>query len=129
MSDTKKIIIVDDSIIMRSRIKQVLEPLDFLEIQEADCGAKLFELLEVDSNIDLITLDYNMPELNGLEILQMIKDKGLAIPTIMVTTENEKDIILEAMTLGLKDYFIKPLEEDVVLPKMLKILNIEESAS
>ena len=66
---------------------------------------------------DLVMTDWNMPNKNGLELLQEIRGGGRAVPVIMITTEAEAGRVKEAIEAGVNDYLAKPFENDVLAPE------------
>ncbi len=121
-----KIMTVDDSRIIRRIIKGVISTLDY-ETVEADCGTAALEILgSGDEDISLVLLDWNMPGMNGLEVLQAIKaDDALKdIPVMMVTTEAEKANIVKAIQNGADNYLTKPFEQEELVTKIMECLGM-----
>jgi two-component system chemotaxis response regulator CheY len=119
----KTILVVDDSRIMRNIVKNTFSVLKIpCQYLEAENGRKALQLLETNK-VDLIFLDWNMPEMDGLEFLKKVrimpdyKDK----PIIMVTSESAKYNVVEALQCGATDYIVKPLHEKVFIEKMAEI--------
>ena len=113
----KALLTVDDSRMIRSIVAQAGEVLGCETLEAAD-GESALAILEKDwQRVGLILLDWNMPGMDGLQVLQKIKaDKRFAdIPVMMVTTEAEKEKILKAMFEGADSYLTKPFAiEDLV---------------
>jgi two-component system chemotaxis response regulator CheY len=121
-----KILTVDDSRMIRTIIKGVIETLDY-EAVEAECGAAAMEVLEKDAaDIALVLLDWNMPGMNGLEVLQAIKanDALKHIPVMMVTTEAEKSNIVRAIQSGAVNYLTKPFQQQDLVTKIMECLGM-----
>jgi two-component system chemotaxis response regulator CheY len=116
-----KVLVVDDSAIMRKVIEQILEMLGH-EAVPATNGLDAFERLKEHSDVRLILLDWNMPEMNGIEFLRAVKDKpDLAeIPVIMLTTESERRKMIEAIEAGAKHYLTKPFQPETLATKILQ---------
>lgn len=119
-----KILSVDDSSIIRKIMRGAVEVLnyDFLEAQD---GFDALAVLEAEyKNIELILLDWNMPGMNGLELLEKIKDnlKYKRIPVMMVTTESEKENIVKAIQTGAINYLTKPFTIEEMIKKILECL-------
>lgn len=75
---------------------------------------------------DLLILDIDMPDIDGLEVLEKIReDFGQKMPIIMLTSNNDKKYVLECFTRGANDYAIKPIDEEQFLEKLEKLLNIK----
>jgi two-component system chemotaxis response regulator CheY len=116
-----KVLVVDDSAIMRKVIEQILEMLGH-ESVPATHGLDAFERLKEHADVRLILLDWNMPEMNGIEFLRAIKDRpGLSeIPVIMLTTESERRKMIEAIEAGAKHYLTKPFQPETLATKILQ---------
>ena len=81
-----KILLVDDSRTMRNIWKKVLGKIDGTEIAEAEDGAKVLSAVEEHGPFDLILLDWNMPNMDGLTLLKKVREKNISTPVIIVTT-------------------------------------------
>jgi len=116
-----KVLVVDDSAIMRKVITQILEMLGHDSVPASN-GLDAFERLKEHEDVRLILLDWNMPEMNGIEFLRAIKDRpGLSeIPVIMLTTESERRKMIEAIEAGAKHYLTKPFQPETLATKILQ---------
>ena len=120
-----KILVVDDSRIMRNIIKNSLkymnQPDD--EYFEASDGVEAFEILE-NEKIDLVLLDWNMPRLNGLDLVKKLRStpKYEKLPIIMVTSEAAKYNVIEAVKEGVNDYLVKPVTETGLIAKIKRVI-------
>ena len=105
----KKVLVVDDSAVMRQIIKKNLKELGFSELSEAENGAAGLKKAG-EEPVDLIVSDWNMPNMTGLEFLKAVRaDAGLkGIAFIMVTSEADKEKIMEAVKAGVNQYIVKP---------------------
>ena len=105
----KKVLVVDDSAVMRQIIKKNLKELGFSELSEAENGAAGLKKAG-EEPLDLIVSDWNMPNMTGLEFLKAVRAdaslKGIAF--IMVTSESDKEKIMEAVKAGVNQYIVKP---------------------
>ena len=105
----KKVLVVDDSAVMRQIIKKNLKELGFGELSEAENGAAGLKKAG-EEPVDLIVSDWNMPNMTGLEFLKAVRAdaslKGIAF--IMVTSESDKEKIMEAVKAGVSQYIVKP---------------------
>jgi len=119
-----KILSVDDSAIVRKIIQGAVEVLNFdlLEASDGLEGKKVLE--EHHEEIGLILLDWNMPGMNGMELLQVIKgdEQFRHIPVMMVTTESEKENIVRAIKEGAEHYVVKPFTMEELIKKILECL-------
>lgn len=123
------ILIVDDSIPMRAVIKKVIKAsgFDVGEVFEASNGKEACQVLN-DAWLDLVLTDYNMPEMNGLELLEnMQHDETLkSIPVVMITTEGSQQRIEEFMAKGAVDYIKKPFTPIEIKQKLSLIMGETE---
>ncbi|MFZ5644105.1 MAG: response regulator [Bacillota bacterium] len=120
------ILSVDDVMVVRKIIKHVVEGMGGSLI-EASSGMEAFVTLEKDpEKIDLILLDWNMPNMNGLEFLAKIKssEKLKHIPVVMVTNEGEKGKIIKAIQAGASNYLVKPFTEQDLTKKIVDCLGL-----
>ena len=120
----KKVLVVDDSAVMRQIIKKNLKELGFSDLSEAEDGAAGLKKAG-EEPVDLIVSDWNMPNMTGLEFLKAVRadDKLKGINFIMVTSEADKEKIMEAVQAGGNQYIVKPfnamqLEEKIKAIKM-----------
>jgi len=113
---TKKILIIDDSTTARQLILNHLEGTKhtILEAIDGDEGLKM--ILE-DGHIDLIFSDINMPQMNGLELVERLKKnpKTMAIPICMLTTETGSEELMRAKSLGVNAFLVKPIKKEQIL--------------
>ena len=120
----KKVLVVADSVAIRQFIKKNLKELGFSELIEAENGAAGLKKAGEES-VDLIVSGWNMPNMTGLEFLKAVRaDAGLKrIAFIMVTSEADKEKIMEAVQAGVDQYLVKPfnamqLEEKIKAIKL-----------
>lgn len=118
-----KFLIIDDSMVIRNIHKNVLRENGFPESDmfEADNGITAIEIAEKES-IELFLVDWNMPELNGLDFVKRIRGmaKYADTPIIMVTSEAAKYNVMEAIEAGATNYIVKPIHGDVLWNKISK---------
>ena len=109
----KTVLVVDDSRIMRNIVKNVFADLKIpCEYLEAENGKKAFHLLETNK-VNLVFLDWNMPEMDGMEFLLKVRAMPdyQNLPIFMVTSEAAKYSVAEAIQAGATDYIVKPINE------------------
>jgi len=117
-----KILTIDDSTVVRKIIRAACDVLE-MEFEEAEDGYEAFEKLEkLEGHVDLILLDWNMPGMNGYEVLLKLKktDMYKKIPVMMVTTEGQKENILAAIKAEAINYLIKPFSIEELMKKILE---------
>lgn len=122
-----RVMSVDDSKATRLYIKGAIDILGFDFLEAAD-GKEGLELLEKENgNVDLILLDWNMPVMDGMEMLKRLQANDLFsnIPITVVTTEHERDKIIEAIDKGAKNYLIKPFSHEDLIGKIMESLGME----
>lgn len=119
-----KILSIDDSAIVRKIIRGAVEVLNY-DLLEASDGLEGLQVLHNHvEEIALILLDWNMPGLNGLEVLERIKGEEIYshIPVMMVTTESEKENIVKAIKAGAIHYVVKPFTMEELIKKIMECL-------
>jgi two-component system chemotaxis response regulator CheY len=119
-----KLLVVDDSSVIRKIIKAAADMLH-METEEAQDGVEALEKLSVAyKEIDLVLLDWNMPEMNGYDVLVEIKnnDKYKHIPVMMVTTEGQKSSIVAAVRAGAANYLTKPFTMEALESKIIECI-------
>jgi len=122
-----KILSVDDSKTVRAAVRNIVEVIG-VELLEASDGVEGLKVLEsYNGNIDLILLDWEMPNLNGYEFLQRVKkdERFRSIPVIMLTTVSQKEKMIEAIRAGAKQYITKPFTSETLLTKIVQVLGID----
>jgi len=116
----KKALVVDDSKAIRTMLARILVRHGF-EVSQAGDGAEALVVLEQhNADFDLLCVDYNMPVMNGLELLGEMREQPRFddIPIMMVTTETQLDFITSALALGANEYVMKPFTEVMVMEKL-----------
>ncbi|CAE7200831.1 cheY [Symbiodinium necroappetens] len=122
-----KVLLVDDSKTMRNIQKSILTQLGVTAMEEACDG--LDALSKVNSfSPDLILLDWNMPNMDGLTFIKEYRGSGATTPVIMVTTEGEKSRVIEAIKAGVNNYVIKPFTPDVLNQRIKETLAKAQAA-
>ena len=113
-------LVVDDSRAIRKIIGEILREVGIEEIVEAANGREGLEQLERCSDIDLALVDWNMPEMNGLEFVQAVRAQPAfaALRILMVTTENESAQVTRALNAGANEYLMKPFTKDILVAKL-----------
>lgn len=122
-----RILIVDDSSTMRRIIKNTLQRLGYTDLIEAEHGVEAMAKM-ADNEIQVLITDWNMPEMNGLELVKKVRsqDKYVDMPIIMVTTEGGKAEVITALKAGVNNYIVKPFTPDVLKSKLEAVLGINQ---
>jgi len=119
-----KILIVDDSSTMRRIIANTLKKIGFNDIIQAKDGVEAWELYQKHKDeISAILTDWNMPNMNGLELVTKIRKVDQYIPIIMITTEGGKKEVIKALRAGVDNYIVKPFTPEVLKNKLSSIFN------
>lgn len=112
-----KILLVDDSRTIRNIQKNILTKLGHTEIAEAADGVEALKSVE-ESDPDLMLLDWNMPNMDGLTLLKKVRELGKKFPIIMCTTEAEKSRVIQAIQAGASNYVVKPFSTETMAEKI-----------
>ena len=124
MNSAIPVLIVDDYPTMRHTIADVIRKFGFSKISFAEDGQMAWEMLQ-DHPFELLLLDWSMPRMTGLELLQRIRasEREFAdIPVLAITAEAEERSIVEAVRHGVTDYIVKPFTPDTLERKLKDIL-------
>ncbi|MDP5081948.1 MAG: response regulator [Winogradskyella sp.] len=123
---TLKILLIEDDMIEVMKLNRAKSSLQLNhKIIEANNGEDALQLLEQKDNLpDIILLDLNMPKINGIEFLKILKadDRLKYIPTIILTTSNNQRDLLECYKIGVAGYVLKPLKYEDYVSKIEKLL-------
>jgi len=121
-----KVLLIEDDMIEVMKLNRTIASLKLdHKIIEANNGEDALKLLENKDELpDIILLDLNMPKINGIEFLNILKDDDVLryIPTIILTTSNNKKDLLECYKLGIAGYILKPLKYEDYVSKIKKLL-------
>lgn len=134
MGKPLKILLVDDFEMIRSLLKQALKQLGYTDLTEAVDGVDAIEKIdkanEEGQPFDLVFLDWNMPKMTGIEVVQKCKsdEKHKSLPFIMITAEREQKSVVIALKAGVSDYVIKPFSPRQLSSKIERILNATSAA-
>lgn len=115
-------LVVDDFSTMRRIVRNLLKELGFNKIEEAEDGVDALEKIRT-GHIDFVVADWNMPNMDGLELLKTIRgDEALKhIPVLMVTAEAKKENIIAAAQAGASGYVVKPFTAAILEEKLNKV--------
>lgn len=118
-----KILIVDDCQSMRSTVRAILKDIGYQNISESADGVQALAKLKQEK-FDLLITDWNMPNLDGLSLIRLIKsDEALKdVMILMVTTESEEDHVVDAVKVGVSDYILKPFTTDLLQKKIAALM-------
>jgi two-component system, chemotaxis family, chemotaxis protein CheY len=115
-----KALVVDDSKAIRRILVRILRGIGY-EVEEAANGVEALKVLEAEAGeVNLALVDWNMPEMNGLELLKKLRENPAlsSVAVVMVTTETEIDHIAQALEAGANEYVMKPFTDDIIAGKL-----------
>jgi len=115
-----KILLVDDSTTMRRIAKTQLNALGITNIVEAENGQQAIDVLDANMPVELVTMDINMPVMDGMTSLREIRKNGKfnSVKIVMLTSESEKSKVLEALQAGASNYIVKPFTPETLKQKL-----------
>ncbi len=121
-----RVLLVDDDKIPKVVLSRALKEMGINKILTADNGQQALQILFIQS-IDLIVSDWNMPEMDGLELFNSVKTNDLlkSIPFLLLTSANSKDEVLKAAKAGVKNYIIKSNDTLTFKDKVNSILGLK----
>ena len=125
MEPRKRIVAVDDSNVVLKTLQNMLDKEKY-ELHAFSTGMRALEYLEQKDKIpDLIILDIEMPIMSGYDVLDRIKKimHLKRVPVIFLTSNNQKKQVMKAVTDGVKDYMVKPIDKEVLLKKLQSLLS------
>ena len=123
-----KVLVVDDSSTMRRIIVNTLARLGYKDVVQGADGVEAWDAMQANSDIGVVITDWNMPNMNGLELVKKIRaeEKYVDIPIIMVTTEGGKAEVITALKAGVNNYIVKPFTPQVLKEKLQAVLGVNE---
>jgi len=122
-----KALIVDDSAVMRKVVLGALTRADIVDVDQAADGVEAVNACK-ENDYDLVLMDWNMPNMLGIDAVKAIRELGQTMPIIMVTTEAEKERIVDAVRAGAQNYIIKPFEPDTIVKKIQAVMEKANAA-
>lgn len=117
-----KVLIVDDSMLIRKMLRKLLEENNYAVIGEASDGIEAYEMYRKLSP-DIVTLDITMPRLDGVGALEKIKEFDSEAKAVMITAAGQKQKVVEALKLGAKAFIMKPFDNDDVIKNFEDVIN------
>lgn len=117
----KRILITDDALFMRVTLKNILTQNGYEVVGEAQNGVESVNLYQ-ELKPDLVTMDITMPEMDGLTALKEIRSLDPNARVIMCTAMGQKNMVVEAIQAGAKDFIVKPFQPERVIEAVNKLL-------
>ncbi len=122
--ETRKVMVVDDSSVMRQIIKNNLKQLGFelANLLDAEDGEEALKKIN-EGEVDLVISDWNMPKMAGIDFLKAIRADGSLkeLPFLMITSEADKEKIMQAVQAGVNQYIVKPFNANQLDEKIREI--------
>lgn len=117
----KRILITDDALFMRVTLKNILTQHGYEVVGEAKDGVEAVDLYN-KLQPDLVTMDITMPEMDGIEALKKIRANDDGAIIVMCTAMGQKNMVVEAIKAGAKDFIVKPFQPERVIEAVEKVL-------
>lgn len=118
---SKRVLIVDDAVFMRMKLKDILEKNGYEVVAEAQNGIEAIEKYKAEKP-DLVTMDITMPELDGVAALKEIKKIDPNAKVIMCSAMGQQSMVMDAIQAGAIDFIVKPFETDRVIKSLDKAI-------
>ena len=114
-----RILITDDAPFMRVTLRRILAESGYDIVGEAETGAEAISMYS-QLKPDLVTMDITMPEMDGITALRAIRELNPEATVLVCTAMSQKNLVIEAMAAGAKDFLLKPYQRDRVLESVAK---------
>src|SRR5579872_4551730 len=118
----KRVLITDDALFMRVTLKNILTNNGYEVAGEATNGRESVEMYRA-LKPDLVTMDITMPEMDGISAVREIKKLDANAKVIMCTAMGQKNMVMEAMSAGARDFIVKPFQPEKVLESLQKLID------
>jgi two-component system, chemotaxis family, chemotaxis protein CheY len=118
---SKKVLVVDDSLYMRTLIKDALTGAGYNIVGMAANGESAIDMA-FDLQPDLITLDNILPDMLGIDILKVLKDENIKSKVVMISAVGQQSVVDEGIKLGASEYIVKPFTTEQLIEVVNKIL-------
>ncbi|HPA45803.1 MAG TPA: response regulator [bacterium] len=127
--DSLKVLVADDSSSMRHILTRFLRGTGIQSLDEVSDGREAVQKV-MQGGIDVVFMDWNMPEMNGLEAVKAIREIGEKVPIIMVTQKSDRENVIEALAAGANNFIAKPFSEEIFAKKLRETLKkaLQEAA-
>jgi two-component system chemotaxis response regulator CheY len=121
-ADSKVVLIADDTQTIRAIVRASLKAIGFKEFHEVTNGAEAKQFLEAKS-IDLVICDWEMPEMNGLEVLKEMRgmERHKETPFVMLTGNANADLVSQSIQLGISGFVVKPFQPQALCEKISNV--------
>ncbi len=116
----KKVLVVDDSVTVRQQVRLALAPSGYEIVEAFDGEDGLSKALET-ADISIAICDVNMPRMDGIEMITKMREAGLTVPIVMLTTEGQPALIRKAKQAGAKGWIVKPFNAKLLVKAVDKL--------
>lgn len=116
-------LVVDDSTIARKVLTSALLRIGITHVAHASDGLEAVDAVK-ENDFTIVLMDWNMPNMSGIDAVKSIRAMGSDVPILMVTTESERSRIVEALKAGADNYVIKPFSSDIIDGKIQTVLKL-----
>ena len=116
---SKKVLVVDDAVFMRMKLKDILEKNGYEVVGEAQNGEEAFDRYKTVKP-DLVTMDITMPGVDGLEALKLIRAYDPTARVVMCSAMGQQGMVMDAIRAGAVDFIVKPFDTDRVIKALDK---------
>lgn len=106
------VLVVDDALVIRKNISRFLTDLGHKVVADAKSGAEAVNICKEKNEINLITMDITMPEMNGIEATKLIKEILPDVSIIMVTSHGQEELVSQSLKAGARNFVLKPISKD-----------------
>jgi two-component system chemotaxis response regulator CheY len=112
-------LVIDDSRTVRLIVGQILREVG-MDVLEARNGREALEQMERHPDVELLLVDWNMPEMNGYDLIRAVRSDRArdGVRILMVTSESQSEQVTRALQAGANEYLMKPFNKDVLLAKL-----------
>ena len=112
-------LVIDDSRTVRIIIGQILREIG-IEVLEAKNGVEALEQIKRNPDVELMLVDWNMPQMNGLDFIRVVRSNRDydSVRILMVTSESQGEQVIQALEAGANEYLMKPFNKDILVAKL-----------
>lgn len=122
VGEAYRVLLIDDSMFVRKQLNQILTSEGFNVVGEAENGVDGFEKYkEIFPNVDLVTMDITMPQMDGITCLEKIIQFDPKATVVMISALGKEDLVKKALLIGAKNYIVKPLDRAKVLERIVSV--------
>lgn len=109
-----KVMVVDDALVIRKNLTRFFTSLGHEVVAEAGTGVEAISKIQEIKDIDLITMDVTMPEMDGIEATKQICELNKDVKIVMITSHGQEELVSKALKAGAKNFVLKPITQEKV---------------